>query len=297
MFRGVCALAVFWVSAQAHATIADWRVNEVYPDDAQSPGVRYVELFVPPGTTANCLYPTTRLEVWDAQGQLLGTAAPFVSTVCYDAGTTFLLASAAAVDHFGATRDAPFELAIPAYAGQLCLASSQTRYDCARWGPIGKPIGYLRNLADTSTAASIPSGQALARVNDTGDIAVDFVVEAPTPGRVNDGSIYQGPDAGPAPSDAPLAADAGPPDGPSANLPDAREFFERPDARLDPRFLSADPGGGACQCQAVGRGGGPPLGWLALSSLALALRRAWRRRAGPRAGGPGSGRAACRCPR
>src|SRR5262249_28263526 len=150
------------------------------------------------------------------------------------------------------TRDARLDLPVPPFAGQICLASSQTRYDCVRWGPVGDAVPYLRSIDDSSSAASIPDGIALARVQDTGAVADDFVLQAPTPGTPNSGTVYTGPDAGPPP-------DARPPP-PDAPLPDARTNFTppgapvlvRPDANLNPKFLSADPGGGGCQ---VGGGG------------------------------------------
>jgi len=251
----------------AAASIADWRVNEVLASAGGDGSVRFIELFVPAGTVGNCVFPTTRIEVYDGQGQLLGTASPFASTVCYGGGTFFLIATDAAMAHFGLTRDARLDLPVPAFAGQVCFASSQTRYDCARWGPVGVAIRYLRNIDDTTSTGSMPDGVAVARVQDTGVVADDFVLEAPTPGAANAGTIFTGPDAG-------MPADARPPpDAPS--LPDARTDFshpdapvlDRPDANLNPRFLAADPGGGA-GCSVAGR---PQAGWLALLILVLRL--------------------------
>jgi hypothetical protein len=273
----------------AGASIADFRVNEVVPAFGGDGRIRYVELFVPPGTTANCLFPTTRIEVFDADGLLLGAATPFASTVCISGGSFFLLAPQAAAEQLGVAVDAPFGVAIPAFAGQVCFASSSTRYDCARWGPIGTPVGYLRDLEDGSSAAPIPDGQALARVGDGAGVAIDFALQAPTPGRANDGAPYLGPDAG-APPDAAILVDAGTPDARTFARPDARPLT-LPDAFTDPRFLSADPGGGGCSA------GGRP-SWLAVVSLlGLLARGGARRRAAPRARGRASGRAACRSPR
>ena len=300
MFRRVGAVTALVVSLSAallsertaRASIADFRVNEVLPALDGNAEIRYIELFVPPGTTGNCLFPTTRIEVFDAHGLLQGAAMPFASTVCFPGGSFFLLASQAAADRFAVPADAPLAVAVPAFSGQVCFASSSTRYDCARWGPVDTPIGYLRNLDDASSAAPIPDGQALARTGDSGVVADDFGLQAPTPGRANDGAPYLGPDAGP-PPDATLAPDAAAPDARSFARPDAAPIV-RPDALVDPAFLSADPGGGGCACQgALGR---PP--WTAVVSLlGLLARAAWRRRAGPLRGGRASGRAACRCPR
>jgi len=285
-------VGVFLYPGQAVATIADWRVNEVLPADGAGLGIRYIELFVPPGTSGNCLFPTSRIEIFDAQGMLLGEATPFVSTVCYAGGTFFLLASAQAADHFGVSRDAPLEIDIPAGAGQVCFASSQTRYDCARWGTIATAERYLRDLDDGSSGPAIPDGLALARIGDTGVVSADFVVESPTPGRTNDGTVIDVPDAGPMADAGPPIPDAPPPDARSFIRIDARPGDAGPDANLNPRFLSADPGGGGCSCRvgASGRGG-------FVSPLALLLLAAWRRRARPRGGDRASGRAACQSPR
>jgi hypothetical protein len=300
MFRWV-GLALFvsfsvWLAERkAEASIADWRISEVQPARDGNADIRYIELFVPPGTTGNCLFPTTRLEVFDAQGLLLGAVMPFAATICYPGDTFFLFATPAAAAAFGITADAPLGVAIPAFAGQVCFASSSTRYDCARWGPIATPVGYLRALEDASSAPPIPGGQALARRGDTGVVADDFVLETPTPGQVNDGTPYQGPDAGPPPD---AAVDAPLPDARTFARPDAAPVV-RPDALVDPRFLSADPGGGGLGCQTapgrpMARSGGAT---VVVSLLALLARAAWRRRAGPPPGDRASGRAACRCPR
>lgn len=289
-FGGLGAVALVAWPLGAHASIADWRVNEVLAAAGGDTRIGYVELYAPPGTTGNCLFPTTRVEVFGASGLLLGTDAPFETTQCYDGPRFFTLASPQAAAYFGIVPDATLTVAIPAGAGQVCFASSQTRYDCARWGAVTTAERYLRNVDDATAKSSIPDGQALARVADTGVVADDFVIQSPTPGAANDGTVF-GPDGGMPPDAAPAPPDAA--------TPDARTVFDRPDAPVvifpdanpDPRFLSADPGGGACACRtATGR----PDPLTALVLLALA---AWRRRAGLRGGGRASGRAACRSPR
>jgi MYXO-CTERM domain-containing protein len=255
----------------ARATIADWRVNEVLASADGDGGIRYIELLVPSGTAGNCLFPTTRIEIYDGNGLLLGAVTPFADTVCYAGGSFFLLASDGAVARFGVGRDATLPLGVPRFAGQICLASSQTTYDCVRWGPVSGAVRFLRNIDDLSSAASMPDGVALARVRDTGVVADDFVLESPTPAAPNAGTIYTGPDAGPPPDARPPPPDAPPPDARTSYArPDAAELA-RPDANLNPRFLEADPGGGAgCGCGVGGPGRVP---WaLALLALAAALR-------------------------
>ena len=256
--------------------IADFRVNEVFAQEGGDPAIRFIELFVPATAAANCLFPTTRIEVYDGAGQLVGLAAPWSATVCYPGGSYYILATDQAAARFGVTRDARLDLVVPAFAGQVCLASSSTRYDCARWGPIVGALPYLRNTDDVTTAASIPDGQALARTADFAVVAVDFVLQSPTPRQPNDGTVWDGADAGPSPPDAAPGPDGPPPDGRVFTRPDATPPGDRPDAgNLDPDFLSADPGGGVlCSCRVGGATPPPGAGWLlALALLALRLRR------------------------
>jgi hypothetical protein len=264
-------------AGEAGAALADFRVNEVFAGATDAPGAWFIELHVPEGTLANCLFPTTRIEVFDAAGALVGAVAPFSTTECFVAGSYFLFATQEATALFGVARDARLDVAIPRAAGQVCLASSQTRYDCARWGPIDEPVVYLRNTDDESAAAGpIPPGVALARVADTGVVAADFVLQTPpTPRQPNDGTIWVPPDGG-----LPPPPDAGVPDA----APDAREDFTRPDAPPiprpdanlgDPDFLSADPGGGATlSCAAGARA--PAVSLLALVAALVWVRLARR---------------------
>lgn len=251
--------------------LADVRVNEVVAEVAGDPQLRFVELAIPADTAGNCLFPTTRIEVYDSSGQLLGAVAPFATTVCLEPGSYFLLATQEAAAHFAVERDAKLDVVIPGEAGQVCLASSATRYDCARWGAIDDAVRYLRNTDDASAAPPIPPGVALARVADTGSVSDDFVLLTPTPRRANDGSVVEVPDAGPPALDAAPLPDAARPDARELSRPDA-PVLPRLDAPVDPRFLDADPGGGAaCQCAAGRR---PQVGWLAALALLGLLRSA-----------------------
>ena len=76
----------------------------------------------------------------------------------------------------------------------------------------------------------------------------------PTPRQPNDGTAWFPPDAGP-PPDADLR--------PDAVVLDAFVFYDSPprphfDARVEPAWLSASPGGGACACKVDGRSHGVP---------------------------------------
>ncbi len=179
-------------------------------------------------------------------------------------------------------RDANLTVPIPGATGQACLVSSETVYDCARWGNVTQPVHVLRSPNDTTATPSIPDGLALARRTDTGVVAADFVLQAPTPRQPNDGTVWFPPDAGPEAMvpDAPLEADA-------ESFVDARPIIfadvrnvSFPDANLTPPlFLTANPGGGAWSCQlAVGRRA--PLGAAVLLVFFAALALATRRRFG-----------------
>jgi MYXO-CTERM domain-containing protein len=274
---GLQAVLVGLLSPVAQAALADFRVSEVFPGTEADPALRFIELAVPQGTAGNCLFPTTRIEIFDPEGMLIGAVAPFSGTVCYAAGTYFLLATPEAAALFGVERDARLDVAVPREGGQVCLSSSQTRYDCARWGPVAAEgaLRYLRNTDDATATPAIPAGAALSRTGDVGIVAEDFVFEEPTPRQPNDGTVWSPPDAGP---DGAPPADAAVSDAAAPDAPDLRRFdappVARPDANFfDPAFLSADPGGGAaCGCRLGGDG---PSAWLIALALAglLLVRR------------------------
>ena len=254
----------------AVAGVEDWRVNEVVPADDGDSDFRYIELYAPPSLVAdNCLFPTSRIEVFDAAGGSVGAVALTPSTVCYAGDTYFLLATIDAATHWGVPRDASLTATIPAGAGQVCFASSATRYDCTRWGAITSAVTDLTDPEDTTAAPAIPDGQALSRRSDTGIVEDDFVLQAPTPRQPNDGTVWYPPDAGI--PDAAVIIDA--------VTEDARIFADAPprpmiDARPnDPNWFLADPGGGAyCTCR-VGRSGRPAWAPLLLGALVLLRKR------------------------
>ena len=260
-------------ASTAHAALADFRVSEVFAGSAAAPNAQFVELQVGPNTVANCLFPTTRIEIFDGAGTLIGAVAPFSGTECFAAGTFFLFANPEAAALFGVERDARLDVAIPRNAGQVCLASSQTRYDCARWGTITNAVRYLRNTDDDSGSPPIPPGVALARAGDTGIAGSDFVLQSPTPRQPNDGTVWIPPDGGGLPDEPDAAVPI-----PDARLPDARDDFTRPDAPPVPRpdallgnpdFLSADPGGGAALSCSTGGG---LSSWLLVLALIAVIR-------------------------
>lgn len=261
------ALATVAAPTLARAGVAGFRLSEVVTASAVGdPAARYLEL---EATADACVFPSTRVVSYDAAGVMIGDAAPFASAVCVTAGRFLVLATPAA--------QVAFQIALPAgglvpplpgLAGQVCLVSTVTRYDCVRWGPVTVPVHDLFGTTDDTTAAAPPGAIALARVAATEVIAVDWRTETPSPGRTNDGAPWDPSDAG---------VDAGFVDaGFDAGL-DAPRFDAGPDAD-DPdasqRYLDLDPVGGAgCGCQGgAGTSGLPPLG-LALAGLAIARRR------------------------
>jgi hypothetical protein len=276
----------------AWAGVDAWRVNEVYVDPAH-PATRYVELAAPAsGGADNCWFPSTRLEVLDASGAAVGQVAPFAVTTCFNGEWYLLFATSEAVTSFGVQADAPLPVGLAAAGGQVCVRSSTIRYDCARWGAITGAVGDQQNPGDQTVGPALPGGaQALVRVADTGVVATDFSLGAPTPRGPNDGTPWSPPDAGPTPDAAPMVDAAPPAD--AEPVPDAGPTPSFPDARASqPPFLNADPGGGGCDV------GGRGAGWTGLMLVLLALTATGARRtAAPRASGRGSDRAACRSPR
>lgn len=262
----------------AVAGVAAFRLSEVVTaSPTADPAARYVEL---EAFADGCLFPTTVLRSYDAGGAAIGEVAPFSETICFADGAYLLFATPAAqaVYATGMPNGAAVPM-LPVAAGQLCLISSTTRYDCVRWGPITQPVHDLFGPADDTSAAAPPGGFALARIADVNVVEADWRIESPTPRAPNDGTPWDPGDAGidAAPTDA-GASDAAT-DGPRPiDAP-----FTVDGARIDAndRFLDLDPGGGAaCGCGASGtRGGAASTGLAAIVAGALLIRR--RRRAVP----------------
>lgn len=267
-------LGITLAAMPAAAGVLDWQISEVVSSVGGDRELRFVELYAEPGTKDNCFFSSSRLEIFDAAGNLLGSVTPFQTTQCYQGETYFLFATPEAEGHFSVARDAPLTVRLPAH-GQVCFKSSNTRYDCMRWGTIAKAVVDLTDAQDESTAPALPDGAGLSRTARTGIVADDFEVRTPTPRQPNNGTVWIPPDAGP---------DARPPDAalpdapPSDARPDARPYVP-PDARPPlPSWPNADPGGGvAITCQiGPGRqvaGEGWPLGLGGLLAWAW-----WRRR-------------------
>ncbi len=271
--RPFIAAAIVWVQAvvpgSARGEVQDWQVNEILTHAGGDGAVRYVELW---NQVGGCLFPTSQLRVYDAAGQLLDQVSPVAATTCFGPDTYFLFATPAAASRFDTTADEQILPSLPADAGQVCFASSATRYDCARWGAIETAVVDLFGPDDQSSAEPPGDAVALARVATTHVVAVDFALAEPTPRGPNDGGPWYPPDAGPTPDAAP-AGDAAPiPDG--GPIADAWTLFDagpRVDASGQ-RYLDMDPQGGAtCSCR-VGRRGDPAgsgllallvIGWLA----------------------------------
>lgn len=270
ILAGLCAAA-----PAAAAAVGDWRLNEVVTAGPSGDGaIRFVELYTPVDA---CWFPSTRLDVYDADGHVTGQVAPYPVSTCFGAGSYVVLGTAQAGAAFGFTPDVTMLPALPAAAGQLCFASSTTTYDCVRWGAITTPVHDFLGASDDSSASAPPGGIALARTQVTHVVADDWALQTPTPRAPNDGSPWIPPDAAPPADAAPPLADAGPPDA----VVDARP---RPDARDQPdateqRYLDLDPGGGACGCRSTTPGGAIPIVLVMFVVFRPADRRMTRRRA------------------
>jgi len=228
----------------AGAGVEDWEVNEVVVSGGGNSAVRYIELANLPG---GCLFPSSRVTVYDADGVAVDTAGLVAGTTCFGADTYFLLATPAAMSFFGTDADVQQAPLIPAAAGQVCFISSTTRYDCVRWGTINTPLVDFYGPSDTTTAMPPGDSMALERRSSTHVVAVDWAVDSPTPRGPNDGTPWSPPDAGPTP-DARPPVDAGPDAGPPPDawlLPDAHPVHDAsPQGYLD---LTAT-GGATCSC-------------------------------------------------
>lgn len=250
------ALAVLTVLAPgAGAGVEHWEVNELVASVGVDPSIRFVELHNPEG---GCLFPTSRIDVRDAAGGLLGAVTPVTETTCFGPGWYLVLATPAGAAHFGLDPLASVP-SLPGGAGQVCFASSATPYDCVRWGAVTGAVGDFYAPGDATAAAAPVDGFALARAQTTHVVADDWVLAAPTPLGPNDGTPWSPPDAGPPwpVVDAGPQPDAGIPDaGPDAGAPpDARPAR---DAR-SPELLT-DPAGCGCTASAAAdRSWWPPL--------------------------------------
>lgn len=246
------------------AGVEDWEVSEVYR--GSDPNVRFVELV---NLVGGCLFPTSRVELFDGEGALLATMSLSVATACHGAPTYILLASTQAATEFGVVRDRTLNPELPS-SGQLCFRSSSTYYDCVRWGTVNQPIVDLFGPEDLSVADAPSLDRSLARIQTTHIVANDFSESEPTPRQPNDGTAWEVPDAGVAPDAAPTV-DAGPP------VDAGRRNDASPQMTADAgngRYLDLDTVGGAgCGCQSSQSSDSSSTLLLALAALAMIRRR------------------------
>lgn len=279
-----CALVSLSVTGIAAAGIEDWQVNEVVTSVGGSTAVRYVELFNQPG---GCLFSSTRVMVFGADGALLGATTLVPSTTCFGPDSYFVITTPAGAAALGMSADHQGLPALPTDAGQVCFSATSTRYDCTRWGVIEQAVTDLFGSQDDTSAVAPGDGQALARVATTHMVLDDWELAALTPGQVNDGPPWTLPDAGPTPGDAGMPMnDAGTAMSDAGALMDdagvtpvdaavpRADAAPRPDAR-NTRYLDLDPAGGAgCGCgSSRARGAGPGAWLLCLAGLLVVRRR------------------------
>lgn len=266
----IAAAALTWLAAGvARADTQDWEVNEVVASAGGDTSVRFVELANPVG---GCLFPSSRVVVYDGAGGVLGSVTMVTQTTCFGPDTYYLLATSAAAAEYGVEADKTMAPILPAAAAQVCFVSSESRYDCVRWGSLGTPLPDFFGPGDTTVAPAPPDAQALARTDRTHVVMTDWEILSPTPRGPNDGTPWFPPDAGPMP-DAGPPPDAGPDAGPR---PDAAILADaRPVADASPqRFLDIDPGGGAtCNCRGGADRGGDLFAVIAALGLAVMRRR------------------------
>ncbi len=255
----------------AHAGVAAFRLSEVVTaSPTGDPAARYVEL---EAIGDGCLFPSTVVRVYGPDGASMGDAMPYASTTCFTDGTFLLFATAEAQSVYMTAADTSVVPALPLAAGQLCLVSSTTRYDCVRWGPITTPVHDLFAPADDTSAPAPPGGFALARVADVNVVSTDWRVETPTPRGPNDGTPWDPGDAGVDATPTDASGDAsGTPD--AASGEDAASSVDAAQVDANDRFLDLDPRGGAvCGCGAGAQRGAVSAVLAALILISLRRRR------------------------
>jgi hypothetical protein len=265
----VATLLSLWWPTDVMAGVEDWQLSEVHPQSNGNTQLRFVELV---NLEGGCLFPTSTLALYDGDGALVDITSLASVTTCYAAPTYLLLATSEAASYFGVAKDQVLSAELPS-SGQLCFASSSTRYDCVRWGNVATPLVDLFGATDTTVASAPTDGLSLSRTQTTHVVFDDWVTDTPTPRAPNDGSAWIPPDAGPLPDAAPLV-DAGPPSDAARRSDAGPPADARPDAQ-NTRYLDLDAVGGAnCGCQSSkGQGAGSCL-LCVLALLGLRRRRA-----------------------
>lgn len=284
----LCAFAVPFLApvGEVSGGIEDWQLSEVLTSVGGDTRIRYVELY---NDVGGCFFASSRVVVYDVDGQSIGSTPVAITTTCYEPGSYFLLATPEANAALGMSADHLGLPALPVDIAQVCFTSTSTRYDCVRWGAVNTPVTDLLGSADLSSTTPALDNESIARISTTHVIVDDWAGRLPTPGGDNDGVVWMPPDAGPTP-DAGPAPDAGP-TGPDAGPFDADAGSTNRDAgptaidartadARNQRYLDLDPAGGAtCGCR-VGRRPEPRglgLGLVCALGASLLLRRRGQR--------------------
>ena len=234
----------------ASAGVEHWQLSEVF-QDSSLPNRRFVELS---NTVGGCLFPTSTLDVYDAEGQLLSIQSLAQGTSCFGSPTYFLLATPEITSEFGVPRDRALLASLP-LAGQICFSSSQTNYDCVRWGIINNVVVDLFGQGDQTTI-NVGSNLSISRIATTHLVDTDWQARSPSPRQPNDGSVWIPPDAGPLP-DAGTIVDAGVVSDARIRIDSGAGLDAQDVVDINDRYLDLDPTGGAsCSCQSGLAGGG-----------------------------------------
>jgi hypothetical protein len=149
-------LAALALAAPAQASEHNMRVNEVALSFGGNPGAQFIELLDPVDEPFPS--PPYKLNVYDANGVLVGTVDLGNNATIVDKGTPMLVATPGVPN-----ADRTFTFKLPAN-GQACFESSETatpHIHCMAWGTITVAVkaGYA---APTTTGPNPPDGKSLS---------------------------------------------------------------------------------------------------------------------------------------
>jgi cysteine-rich repeat protein len=167
-------LLVCLVPGSAGASFHLMHVEEIFLGATGDPTAQYVVLRMT--SAGQTLVSGHSIVFQDAAGVTTTTFGTFTATAANGAaGSRLIIGSASAATLFGLTFDATASGTLPP-AGRVCWDNTTAPYDCVAYG------AYTGSNGSFGTPAPAPLvDQALTRISDTDDNAVDFVACDPHP--------------------------------------------------------------------------------------------------------------------